>query len=156
MVLGSFLACQTQVVPAARVTGIVVTPEGEPIEGAYVELHLSVPVGVDGGELAELGTARTRADGTYEIEFPETPVLVNAGEKALYALGIVHPEKLPVGTWFEEVPSRAIRLPLKARPPGRDPIKDDCLWLCGPRTHSQCQALSREYFGSEDVCDFRY
>jgi hypothetical protein len=111
---------------------------------------------VDGGELAELGTARTRADGTYEIEFPESRVLVNAGEKVLYAMGVVHPDREPVGTWFEEVPSRPIRLPLEPRGAGRDPIKDDCLWLCGPRSQSQCQALSREYFGTEDVCDFRY
>src|SRR4030095_7727976 len=90
---GLLLACQTQVVPASRVVGVVITPEGEPIEGAFVELHLSVPVGVDGGELEELGTASSRADGTYAISFPETRILVNAGGRALYALGIVHPEK---------------------------------------------------------------
>lgn len=156
LMVGLLLACQTQVIPAAHVVGIVITPEGKPIQGAYIELHLSVPVGVDGGELEELGAARSRADGTYEIAFPEMRILVNAGGRALYALGIVHPDKHPVGTWFEEIPEDPISLHLDARPPGRDPIKDDCHWLCMSRVQTQCAAHSLEYFGSLDVCDFRY
>jgi hypothetical protein len=154
--LGSIVACQTQLVPAARISGVVVTPEGAPIEGAFVELYISVPVGVDGGEIQELGTARSRSDGTYEIAFPETRVLINAGEKPFYGLQIVHPRRLSVATWFDEPPRRPIRVPLPIRPSGRDPKQDDCRDLCSARSHDQCQALSRDYFGSDDVCDFRY
>jgi hypothetical protein len=156
LAIGLFIGCETQIVPASRVTGIVVTPEGEPIEGAFVELHLSVPVGVDGGELEELGTARSRADGTYEVAFPETRIVVNAGEKVIYGLRVVHPERHPAGSFFEDAPADPVRLWLDPRPPGRDPIVDDCDWLCTSRLHDQCRALSLEYFGSSDVCDFRY
>jgi len=156
LAIALLLACQTQSFPAGRVTGILVTPDGEPIENAFVELHLSVPVGVDGGELEELGSARSRLDGTYEIAFPETRVLVNYGGEAFYGMGFVHPEKEPIATWFDEVPTRPIRFSLDPRAPGRDPIKDDCDWLCMSRLWHQCKAISLEYFGSEGVCDFLY
>jgi hypothetical protein len=156
VVIGLLVACQTQVIPASRLTGIIVTPEGDPIDGAFIELHLAVPVGVDGGELEELGAAWSGDDGTYEIAFPERRILVNYGERALYALGIVHPERQPVGSWFDEIPARLVRLHLRPREPGTDPIKEDCHWLCMGRRSDQCEPLALEYFGSEGVCDFLY
>lgn len=150
------LACQIQTVPAARVNGVVVTRYGTPIEGAYVDLYLSVPVGCEGSPLEPLGTARSNADGTYEIVFPEQRVLVNAGEKVRYGMHVLHPDWQAVGHLFYEIDGEPFRSPLAPQPPGRNALADDCFELCTSRNPAQCREVSLEYFGAEDVCAFRY
>jgi hypothetical protein len=149
-------ACQMQTVPAARVTGVVVTHEGAPIAGAFVDLYLSVPVGFEGSPLEPLGTARSNADGMYEVAFPEKRVLVNAGEKVRYGMHVLHPDWQAVAHLFYALDGQPFRSPLAPQPPGRDPIADDCFELCTSRNPAQCREVSKEYFGDEDVCAFRY
>lgn len=150
------VACQTVTVPAGRVTGTVVTKDGAPIEGAFVDLYMSVPVGIDGSPIEPLGNARSRADGTWEIDFPEQRVLVNAREKMLFAMVVVHPDWLDVGHLLYEIDGVPITSRLGVRPPEWDAVADDCLALCGSRSPAQCREISQAYFGSEGVCDFRY
>jgi hypothetical protein len=150
------LACQIQTVPAARVKGVVVTHDGAPIEGAFVDLYLSVPVGVEGSPLEPLGTARSMGDGTYEVAYPEQRLWVNAGEKVRYGMHVLHPDWQAVGHVFYEIDGVPFRSPLAPLAPGRNHVADDCQALCTSRDPDQCREISLEYFGAEDVCAFRY
>ncbi|MGH9885903.1 MAG: hypothetical protein ACREBE_10265 [bacterium] len=150
------LGCRTETIPASRLRGVVLTPTGAPIADAYVLLGASVPTGIDAPRTAVLATTRSRADGSFEVAFPATRVLRILADDVAFDLRVFHERGWAVEQSFQTLPDGLIRTELSPRPDGHPANPDDCPMLCGNLAQRDCRHVSREYFGAEDVCDFRY
>ena len=81
---------------------------------------------------------------------------MNAGDRVKFGLRVFHFEKQASMQLYDELPSSPVRSSIERRPDGDCGLESDCAFLCSSRLRGQCKAISRKYFGSEDVCDFRY